>query len=114
MLTDAFRPGDIGVNFKFRNDVKLFNLRRLQTKTKFQKDFARDFLFADDCALNAGTFCQYRQRGFLQNRKSQLSLRHTKKEGVGKKRDQPFDQAEIVPCNHSSYITIRMRNMDCL
>ena len=55
MLTDAFRFGDIGVNFKFRTDGKLFNLRRLQTKTKVQKDIARDFLFADDCALNAGT-----------------------------------------------------------
>ena len=53
-------------------------------------------------------------KGFLQNRKSQLSLRHTKKEGVGKKRDQRFDQAESVPCNHFSYITIRMRNIDCV
>ena len=55
MLTDAFRLGDIGVDFRFRTDGKLFNLRRLQAKTKVQEDIARDFLFADDCALNAGT-----------------------------------------------------------
>ena len=55
MLTDAFRSGDIGVDYKFRTDGKLFNLRRLQAKTKVQKDIARDFLFADDCALNTGT-----------------------------------------------------------
>ena len=52
MLTDA---GDIGVDYKFRIDGKLFNLRRLQAKTKVQKDIARDFLYADDCALNTGT-----------------------------------------------------------
>ena len=55
MLTDAFRSGDIGVDYKFQTDEKLFNLRRLQAKTKVQKDIARDFLFADDCALNIGT-----------------------------------------------------------
>ena len=55
MLTDAFRYGDIGVDYKFRTDGKLFNLRRLQAKTKVQKDIARDFLFADDYALNTGT-----------------------------------------------------------
>ena len=55
MLTDAFRSVDIGVDYKFRTDGKLFNLRRLQAKTKVQKDIARDFLFADDCALNTGT-----------------------------------------------------------
>ena len=55
MLTDAFCLGDIGVNFKFQADGKPFNLLRLQTKTKVQKGIARGFLFADDCALNAGT-----------------------------------------------------------
>ena len=33
--------------------AKLFNLRRLQAKSKVTKDTAQDFLFADDCALNA-------------------------------------------------------------
>lgn len=55
MLADAFRDGDIGVGFRYRTDGKLFNLRRLQAKTKVREDTARDFLFADDCALNATT-----------------------------------------------------------
>ena len=53
MLTDAFRDGDIGVGFTYRTDGGLFNPRRLQAKTKVHEDTARDFLFADDCALNA-------------------------------------------------------------
>ena len=55
MLTDAFRDGDVGVDLKFRTDGKLFNPRRLKAKTKVNEDTARDFLFADDCALNAST-----------------------------------------------------------
>lgn len=55
MLSDAFRDGDIGIGFHFRTDGNLFNLRRLQAKTKVRHDIARDFLFADDCALNAST-----------------------------------------------------------
>ena len=53
MLSDAFRDGDIGVSFRYHTDGSLFNLRRLQAKTKVHEDTARDFLLADDCALNA-------------------------------------------------------------
>ena len=53
MLSDAFRDGDIAVSFRYRTDSSLFSLRRLQAKTKVREDTARDFLFADDCALNA-------------------------------------------------------------
>ena len=55
MLTDAFGNGDVGINIKYRTDGQLFNLRRLQAKTKVQSVTIRDFLFADDCALNAST-----------------------------------------------------------
>uniref|UniRef100_A0A8C7Z6H7 Reverse transcriptase domain-containing protein n=1 Tax=Oryzias sinensis TaxID=183150 RepID=A0A8C7Z6H7_9TELE len=53
MLSDAFRNGDTGIVIRYRTDGNLFNLRRLQAKTKVKKDIIREFLFADDCALNA-------------------------------------------------------------
>ena len=53
MLTDAFRDYEPGINIKFRTDGKLFNPRRLQAVTKVKETVLRDFLFADDCALNA-------------------------------------------------------------
>ena len=52
MLTDAFRDSDIGILIRFRSDGKLFNLRRLKAVTKVIETALRDFLFADDCALN--------------------------------------------------------------
>ena len=55
MLTDAFQDSDPGINIRYRTDGKLFNLRRLQAKTKVHFDQLHDFLFADDCALNAGS-----------------------------------------------------------
>ena len=55
MLTDAFRVGDIGIGIIYQTDGKLFNLMRLHAKSKFMTDIIRDFLFADDCAQNAGS-----------------------------------------------------------
>ena len=55
MLTDAFQDTDPGVNIRYRTDGKLFNLQRLKAKTKVHVDKLREFLFADDCALNAGS-----------------------------------------------------------
>ncbi|KAI0210201.1 hypothetical protein LSAT2_005059 [Lamellibrachia satsuma] len=55
MLTDAFRDGDVGIDLRYRTDGKLFNLRRLQAKTKVNTDIIRYFLFAEDCALNASS-----------------------------------------------------------
>ena len=58
MLTDAFRDADIGIGIsksRYRTDGSLFNLRRLQAETKVATDTIRDFLFADDCALNAAS-----------------------------------------------------------
>ena len=55
MLTDAFREANPGLDIRYRTDGRLFNLRRLQGKTKVDVDKLRDFLFADDCALNVGS-----------------------------------------------------------
>ena len=53
MLTDAFRESKPGINITFRTDGKLFNPRRLESVMKVKETVLRDFLFADDCALNA-------------------------------------------------------------
>lgn len=53
MLTDAFDGTDTGIGIKWRFDGSVFNLRRLQVKTKVQLDTINDLLFADDSALNA-------------------------------------------------------------
>jgi len=55
MLQDAFRHSSSGVYVRFRTDGGLFNLRRLQEKTKVLKALIRDLLFADYCALAAHT-----------------------------------------------------------
>ena len=55
MLTDAFRDCQDGMHVRYRTDGRLFNLRRLQAVTKVKETVIRDFLFADDCALNAST-----------------------------------------------------------
>ncbi|KAJ1099314.1 hypothetical protein NDU88_004416 [Pleurodeles waltl] len=62
MLLKAFCD-DKGTRIKIRprTDGRLFNLWRLQAKTKVEDDSLRDFLFADDCALNASTKAQMQQ-----------------------------------------------------
>ncbi|GFR82749.1 hypothetical protein ElyMa_004106900 [Elysia marginata] len=54
MLTDAFNADTPGIGIRYRTDGKLYNPRRLQTKTKVHTGRIRDFLFDDDCSLNAG------------------------------------------------------------
>ena len=55
MLTDAFQDGDNGIPIRYRFDGKLFNLRRLQAKSKLQTEVLDGFLFADDMAKGAPT-----------------------------------------------------------
>ena len=50
MLTDAFQDGVNGIPIRYRFDGKLFNLRRLQAKSKVQIEVVDEFLFADDMA----------------------------------------------------------------
>ena len=55
MVFDASSGSDIGIDFRYRTDSSVFNFRRLQAKTKVKTDIVNEFLFADDCALNATT-----------------------------------------------------------
>ena len=50
MLIDAFQDVDYGIPIRYRFDGKLFNLRRLQAKSKLQTELLDEFLFADDIA----------------------------------------------------------------
>ena len=55
MLTDAFQDGDNGIPIRYHFDGKLFNLRRLQTKSKVQTEVLDEFFFADDMAKGTPT-----------------------------------------------------------
>ena len=55
MLTDAFQDGDNGTPIRYRFDGILFNLGRLQAKSKVQREVLDEFLFADAMAKGAPT-----------------------------------------------------------
>lgn len=55
LLTDAFSENDPGIDIRYRKDGGVFNLQRLRAKTKVHIESLRDFLFADNFALNAST-----------------------------------------------------------
>ena len=50
MLTDACQDGDNGIPIRYRFDGNIFNLRRLQAKSKVQTEVLDEFLFANDIA----------------------------------------------------------------
>ena len=55
MLTDAFQDGDNRIPIRYRFDRKLFNLRRLQAKSKVQTEVLDEFPLTDDMAKGAPT-----------------------------------------------------------
>ena len=55
MLTDVFQDGGNGILIRHHFDGQLFNLRRLQAKSKVQTEVIDEFLFADDMAKGAPT-----------------------------------------------------------
>ena len=55
MLQDSCQNISTGINIIYRFDGGLFNLRRLQAKTKVEEVTVRELLFADDCALVASS-----------------------------------------------------------
>ena len=55
VLMDAFQDSDTGFPMRYRFDGNIFNLRRLQAKTKVQTDVLDELLYADDMDKNAST-----------------------------------------------------------
>ena len=53
MLKPAFHEDTDSMAIRYRSDRRLFNLRKLQARSKVKDERVHDFLFADDCALNA-------------------------------------------------------------
>ncbi len=55
MMSDAFQNSSLGVSLRYRTNGKLINLQRLQAVTKIKETGTIYLLFADHCALNAGS-----------------------------------------------------------
>ncbi|XP_063600380.1 uncharacterized protein LOC134776560 [Penaeus indicus] len=107
MLTDAFHDGDIGVGIRYRTDGKLFNLRRLQAKTKVQEDTllqpltqsppsrstARKFVYLGSTLSRSVTIGEEVAYRIARANAAFGRLR----DSMGAKRDQPADKAQGVP-----------------
>ena len=55
MHMDAFQDSDTGFLIRYRFDGNIFNLTRLQAKTKVQTDVLDELLYADDMDKNASS-----------------------------------------------------------
>ena len=55
MLMDAFQDSDTDFPIRYRFDGNIFNLRRLQAKTKFQTGVLDELLYAADMDKNANS-----------------------------------------------------------
>ena len=55
MLMDAFQDSDTGFQIRYCFDGDIFNLRRLQAKTKVQTDVLDELLYAEDMDKNASS-----------------------------------------------------------
>ena len=55
MFMDAFQDSDTGFPVRYRFDGNVFNLRRLDAKTKVQTDVLDELLYADDMDKNASS-----------------------------------------------------------
>ena len=56
-----FQDSDTGSLVRYRFDGNIFNLRRLQAKTKVQTDMLHELLFADDMDKNASSEAKMRR-----------------------------------------------------
>ncbi|XP_030644988.1 uncharacterized protein LOC115825295 [Chanos chanos] len=125
VLTDAFRDDDIGICLKYHTDGQLFNLRRPQAKTKVMTDVIRDFLFADDCALNASSeadfatqhqqvlHCRHQLWTVYQRHAKKLNHFHTmclRKILNIKRQDRVADAEVLAQADFSSIYTILMQS----
>ena len=68
MLLDAFSGLDNEIDIQYCTDSSVFNFRRLQANAKVKTDIVNEFLFANDCALNATT------QANMQNRVDKFSM----------------------------------------
>ena len=55
MLMDAFEDSDTGFPIRYRFDSNIFNLKRLQAKTKVQTDVLNELLYANGMDKNASS-----------------------------------------------------------
>ena len=61
ILSNAFNEDEHSIKVNYCTDGKFFNLKRLQAKNKVEGMLVHDFLFADNCELNAASEAEVQQ-----------------------------------------------------